>query len=85
VAAPLIMLGFYPAINFVQGKSMASALEDLKSKYVETMKVNYYIWPAANLVNFMFVPIQYQVLWANLISLVYNAALSFINFTYKKP
>lgn len=57
MAAPLIMLGFYPAINFVQGKSMASAYEDLKAKYVETMKVNYYIWPPANLVNFMFVPI----------------------------
>ena len=41
VAAPLIMLGFYPAINLVQGKSMASALEDLKAKYFETMKINY--------------------------------------------
>jgi len=50
-------MGFYPAINLVQGKSLSSALEDLKAKYVETMKMNYYIWPAANLINFMFVPI----------------------------
>lgn len=49
------------------------------------MKMNYYIWPAANLVNFMFVPIQYQVLWANMISLVFNAALSYVYNTYKKP
>jgi hypothetical protein len=85
VAAPLIMLFFFPAINLVEGKPVSKAVEDLKAKYFETMKINYYIWPAANLVNFMFVPIQYQVLWANLVSLVYNAGLSYIVNTYKKP
>jgi protein Mpv17 len=59
IAAPLIILFFYPAINFVEGKPMSRAVEDLKEKYVPTMITNYQIWPAANLVNFMFIPIQY--------------------------
>jgi protein Mpv17 len=57
VAAPLIILFFYPAINLVEGKPLSSAMTDLKAKYVPTMITNYQIWPAANLVNFMFVPI----------------------------
>ncbi len=57
IAAPLIILFFYPAINLVEGKPLSSAISDLKAKYVPTMITNYYIWPAANLVNFMFVPI----------------------------
>ena len=57
IAAPLIILFFYPAINLVEGKPLSSAITDLKGKYVPTMITNYQIWPAANLVNFMFVPI----------------------------
>jgi protein Mpv17 len=59
VAAPLIIAFFYPAINIVEGKPLSSALADLKAKYIPSMITNYYIWPAANLINFMFVPIQY--------------------------
>ena len=57
VAAPLIIVLFYPAINFVEGKPFSHAVEDLKSKYYATMVANYKIWPAANLINFMFIPI----------------------------
>ena len=82
-AAPLIMLGFFPAINFVEGKPFSQSVQDLKEKYYATMIANYKIWPPANLVNFMFVPIQYQVLWANFISLFFNAVLSYMHNTYK--
>lgn len=83
IFAPLVILMFYPAINIVEGKSLSHAIEDLKNKYYATMVANYKIWPAANLINFYFVPIQYQVLWANLISLVFNACLSYLHNSYK--
>lgn len=41
VAAPLIILFFYPAINLVEGKPLSSAMTDLKAKYVPTMITNY--------------------------------------------
>lgn len=82
-AAPFIMLGFFPAINFVEGKPFSQSVQDLKEKYYATMIANYKIWPPANLINFMFVPIQYQVLWANFVSLFFNAVLSYMHNTYK--
>ncbi len=46
------------------------------------MVANYKIWPAANLINFMFVPIHYQVLWANGVSLLFNAVLSYMSYMH---
>ncbi len=78
------MLLFYPAINFVEGKPINHGIKDLKDKYIDTMIANYKIWPAANLINFMFIPNQYQVLWANFISLLFNAVLSYIHNSKKQ-
>ena len=43
------------------------------------MIVNWQIWLPANLVNFRFVPVPYQVLFANGTSTIYNACLSYIH------
>lgn len=51
----------------------------MKSKIVETMIVNWKIWIPANCANFYFIPVPYQVLWANFISLGYNSCLSYIH------
>ena len=84
VAAPLILMFFFPVINLVEGRSVAHGVQDLKEKYVATMIANYKIWPAANLINFMFVPIHYQVLWANGVSLLFNAVLSYMHNSYHR-
>lgn len=82
--APFMIVLFYPIINMVEGKPLANAVEDLKTKYFATMATNYKIWPAANLINFYFIPIQYQVLWANFIALIFNACLSYMHNSYGK-
>ena len=72
------MLIFYPTINFLEGQSFQKAMEDLKAKYISTLALNYKIWPAANFINFFFLPIQYQVLWANIVSFFFIACLSYL-------
>ncbi len=78
IVAPFIMLVFYPFTAFFNGRPMNEAVDDLKSKYWATLVLNYKIWPAASLINFLFLPIQYQVLWANFVSLGFIACLSFL-------
>ncbi len=75
-------MGFFIMINCIEGKGVQHGVADIKSKLVETMIVNWKIWIPANFVNFYFVPVPYQVLWANFISLGYNCCLSYI---YNKP
>lgn len=41
---------------------------------------NWKIWPAATMINFMYVPMQYRVLFANFIGLFWNIYLSYITY-----
>ena len=83
VFAPLITGGFFMLINIIDGKgtfqeSVQAGVQDLKTKFKETMFVNWKLWIPANFLNFLLIPNKYQVLWANYVSLIYNAFLSYI-------
>jgi protein Mpv17 len=40
------------------------------------MLANWKIWPAANALSFAVVPLQYRVLFSNMVALVWNIYLS---------
>lgn len=80
--APGFLTGFYVFANFVRDftyKSALNGVEQVKNKIKETMIVNWKIWPAATLINLMYVPIQFRVLFANFIGLFWNMYLSFMS------
>jgi protein Mpv17 len=41
------------------------------------------IWPAASSINFWFMPVHYQVLFANIVGLFWNIILSYIAYDEK--
>ncbi len=84
VFAPCMLYSFYYVINFIEGRGMEQARADLKLKYWQTLKTNWQIWIPASFINFNFVPIPYQVLWANFVSLIFNTFLSFMHNSYQK-
>jgi len=43
------------------------------------------IWPIATTVNLWLVPLQYQVLFANVVGLFWNVILSYIAYDEKTP
>ena len=53
--APLITLGFFFNLNFLEGNSANKAVEDIKQKYAETMIINWKLWLPANFLNFYFI------------------------------
>ena len=79
IFAPVITAGFFPLINLLEGRGLEAGISALKEKYMSTMAFNMMLWlPAASL-NFYFVPIPYQVLFVNLVSVGYNCMLSSIH------
>jgi len=76
ICAPLIVTSFYWGTGLMEGKSV----DDIKAKYYATfwptMKLNYTIWPAAQLINFAFVPVPWQVVYVSGVSLVWSVILS---------
>lgn len=56
---------------------MGTIKNDLKHKYTDILLTNYKIWPAVQLVNFYFVPLQGQVVLVQCVAILWNAYLSY--------
>ena len=50
--------------------------DHMKENYTAAVTMNWAMWIPAQLINFKFVPPQYQVLFANFVALFWNAYLS---------
>lgn len=53
----------------------------MKEKFLPTYKTGWVFWPGANMLNFVLVPQNNRVLFANAAGLVWNTILSYINST----
>lgn len=93
VFAPIIVTTFFASMNFMNGGSvkvtsifanllLTPLLQDLQTtlenKFLHTMKMNYTVWPAAQLFNFVFIPPHQRVGYVAVILLGWNAYLSYV-------
>lgn len=76
VWAPPFIAVFLGTLKTIQGMPLNETMSILPTMVWEACKVNWTMWPAANFVNFRFVPGQYQVLFANFVAVFWNAYLS---------
>ena len=65
----------------LEGNGLQQGLDDVKSKLLLTLCVNYAIWIPLNLFNFGCIPVRNQVLFIGLGSMLYNTCLSYIHNT----
>jgi hypothetical protein len=56
VFAPFMISGFFTFTAALEGKSPEQIKAKLKRDWLPALKANYLLWPAAQLVNFTFVP-----------------------------
>lgn len=73
---------FGAAVTIVISAANGSTTEEIKKRmqneYISLLKTNYLLWPAAQLINFSVVPLQYQVIFAQFVALFWNMYLSMI-------
>ena len=79
IFASIMTAGFFCLINCIEGNGIQKGINDTKEKYLTTMMVNWKLWIPASFVNFTIMPNQYQVLFANCVSVIYNIMLSSIH------
>ncbi|CEO97848.1 unnamed protein product (mitochondrion) [Plasmodiophora brassicae] len=84
-AAPLTTLGFFAIMGLISGHPPDRIAARIQDRFVDTMLVNYAVWPIAIAVNFAVVPVRYQVLWTNTVGLAYNTFLSQQQHAHQKP
>eukprot|EP00775_Hariotina_reticulata_P009060 gene9060-9230_t len=67
---------FFVCMGMLEGQSLSQAWQSTKEKFKPTLMANYVLWPAANLVNFAFVPPAQRILYCNVVYIFWASFLS---------
>ncbi|KAG2491876.1 hypothetical protein HYH03_009828 [Edaphochlamys debaryana] len=67
---------FFFGFRLLEGASAAEARASLAAKWGPTMAMNYVLWPAANIINFKFVPPEQRILYVNVVALFWSSVMS---------
>lgn len=76
IFAPAFLFFILIAVAAMQGKSQETIKQEVLANYFDVLKTNYYVWPWVQLVNFYYIPLQYQVLIVQSVALFWNTYLS---------
>lgn len=69
---------FYFTLALSEGKDFEHSKKEVKEKTLPTLLVGWKVWPFISFVNFMFVPLQFQVAFVNFIAIFWNAYMSYM-------
>ncbi|KAK1156471.1 peroxisomal membrane protein 2-like isoform X1 [Acipenser oxyrinchus oxyrinchus] len=76
IFAPAFLLVFFLAMNFLEGKSWAAFQNRVRTEYWSALKMNWKVWTLFQFININYVPVQFRVLFANLVALFWYAYLA---------
>ena len=71
IAAPFLA-GVFAVANSLEGGNYDSLKQRLDRDYLETFKIDCYVWPLFSVLNFRFCPLAYQPLTVNLFACGWN-------------
>ncbi|KAG5986641.1 hypothetical protein E4U54_005317 [Claviceps lovelessii] len=79
VYAPFGVGLFFVAMTVAEGGGRRAVSHKLRDMYVPTLKANYVVWPAVQIVNFRLMPVQFQLPFVSTIGIAWTAYLSLTN------
>jgi protein Mpv17 len=78
IFSPLLYVLFFLYTGLFDG-NIEHVPKKIKNDLVPLVIAQLKLWPVALLINFQFVPLKFQVLFSNLVALMWNVYFSFLN------
>ncbi|XP_065366310.1 mpv17-like protein [Calliphora vicina] len=76
IMAPALNLSITALVGVINEESSDTIKERIKVQYPDIMKNNYMLWPAVQMINFSIVPLKYQVVFVQLVAVIWNCFVS---------
>ena len=80
--APTCIFLFYTSLSYMEMRDAKAAVNEFREKFWPTWMMDWKVWPAAQTVNFYFVPRAYRVLFVNFVTLLMDIYLSGMKNSY---
>ncbi|XP_034950842.1 mpv17-like protein 2 isoform X2 [Chelonus insularis] len=80
VGSPTNLVMFFFGHELLEQRNPREVYKDIVEKVIETYKIDCCFWPPTQLLNFMFVPIQYRVIYVNIMNVIWNVFLSYSKY-----
>jgi protein Mpv17 len=79
LVAPTTLAFFMSAAVYGRSFSVTEVKEKLSEDYFPTLQANWMVWPAANFVNFKFIPSSYRIIYVASLGVMWNGYLSYVS------
>jgi Mpv17 / PMP22 family len=79
IFSPVAVSGYFSVRSILEGSGVDGIQHKLTTRFVPTVVGAWKFWPAANVVNFGMVPVQFRVLYSNVLSLFWTGYLTHVN------
>ncbi|XP_045390040.1 peroxisomal membrane protein 2 isoform X2 [Lemur catta] len=73
LVAPAFLLLFFLIMNFLQGQAAVAAV---RAHFWPALRTNWRVWTPMQFININYIPLQFRVLFANLVALFWYAYLA---------
>ncbi|KAG8515040.1 LOW QUALITY PROTEIN: Peroxisomal membrane protein 2, partial [Galemys pyrenaicus] len=74
--APTFLLLFFLVMGLLEGKDAATCMAQVRTGFWPALLMNWRVWTPAQFININYVPLQFRVLFANLVALFWYTYLA---------
>ncbi|XP_011301631.1 mpv17-like protein 2 [Fopius arisanus] len=80
IASPTCLAIFFFGHGALEQRENEDVFEEIREKFFTTYKVDCCFWPPTQMINFLLVPVQYRVIYVNVMNIVYDIFLSYAKY-----